>query len=121
MLQKAREFFNAGVPRSIYHAIFNYHLNYDNIVWGQNKNSLSRLFSLQKKALRIISFECSNAHRNPLFYRHEIARLYDKIIIANCLFSANPLILIFHQFLITGLPFREALIGTKHLVLHKDS
>ena len=36
-------------------------------------------------ALRIISFECRNAHSNPLFYRHEIVKLHDKIIIENCL------------------------------------
>ena len=72
MLYKAREFGNTRVLKLIYHAIFGGHLNYANAVWGQNKNSPKRLFLLQKKALRIISFEYKNAHSNRLFYRHEI-------------------------------------------------
>ena len=82
---------NTRVLKLIYHAIFDCHLNYANTVWGQNKNSLNRLFLLQKKALRIISFECRNAHSNPLFYRHEIVNLHDKIIIENCLFISRSI------------------------------
>ena len=77
MLNKVREFVNTRVLKLIYHAIF----NYVNTVWGQKKNSLNHLFLLQKKALRIISFECINAHSNTLFYRHEIVKLHDKILL----------------------------------------
>ena len=91
MLYKVREFVNTRVQKLIYHAIFDCHLNYANTVWGQNKNSLNRLFLLQKKALRIISFECRNAHSNPLFYKHKIVKLHDKIIIENCLFISKSI------------------------------
>ena len=80
---------NTRVLKLIYGAIFDCHLNYANTVWGQNKNSLNRLFLLQKKTLRIISFECRNAHSNLLFYRHKIVKLHDKIIIENCLFISK--------------------------------
>ena len=55
----------------LYYAIFDCHVNYANTVWGQNRNSMNGLILLQKKALRIMSFECRNAHSNPLFFRHE--------------------------------------------------
>ena len=91
MLYKVREFVNTRVLKLIYYAIFYCHLNYANTVWGQNKNSINHLFLLEKKALRIISFECRNAHSNPLFYRHEIVKLHDKIIIENGLFISKSI------------------------------
>ena len=72
LLYKVREFVNTMVLKSIYHAIFDSNLNYANTVWDQKKKALNCLFLLQKRALRIISFECRNSHSNPLFYRHEI-------------------------------------------------
>ena len=33
-----------------------------------------------------MSFRCRNVHSNPLFFRHEIIKLPDKIIMENCLF-----------------------------------
>ena len=86
MLYTIREFVNTKVLKLVYHAIFDCNLSYADSVWGQKTNSLNRLFLLQKKALRIISFGCRNAYSNPLFYRHEIVKLHDKIIIENCLF-----------------------------------
>ena len=91
MLYKVREFVNTRVLKLIFHAIFDCHLNYANTVWCQNKNSLNRLFLLQKKAIRIISFEFRNAHSNPLSYRHEIVKLHYKIIIENCLFISKSI------------------------------
>ena len=45
-LYKVREFVNTRVLKLIYHAIFDCHLNCANTGWGQNKNSLNRLFLL---------------------------------------------------------------------------
>ena len=75
MLFKVREFVNTKILKSIYYAIFDCHLNYANTVWGQNRNSMNRIIILQEKALRIMSFECRNAHSNPLFLRHEVIKL----------------------------------------------
>ena len=105
MLYKVREYVSIRNLNSIYHAIFDCHLNFTNTVWVQNKTSLNHLFLLQKKALRIISFECRNAYSNPLFYRHEIVKLLKITFL-----SGNLLILIFHQFSIISLPFSQTLI-----------
>ena len=43
-----------------------------------------------KKALRIMSFECRNAHSNP-FFRHEIIILPDKILMENFLFISESI------------------------------
>ena len=68
MLFKVREFVNIKILKSIYYAIFDCHLNYANAAWGQNRYSMNQLVILQRKALRIISFECRNANSNPLFF-----------------------------------------------------
>ena len=68
MFFKVREFVNMKIIKSIYYATFDCHLNYPNTVWDQNRSSMNRLIMLQKKALHIMSFECRNAHSNPLFF-----------------------------------------------------
>ena len=112
-----REIVNTRVLKSIYHAIFDCHLNYANTVWGQNKNSLNRLFLLQEKALKIISFEFRNAHSNPLFYRHEIVKLHEKIIIENYLFISKSVNFDLPSIFNNWLPFPQSLIGARHPVL----
>ena len=54
MLHKVRQFVNQRTLISIYHAIFDSHLNYASIVWGQTKRLINRVFIIQKKVLRTI-------------------------------------------------------------------
>ena len=42
------------MPKAIYFAMFDLHITYANLTWGQNPNSKSRVITLQKKAMRII-------------------------------------------------------------------
>ena len=49
MLYKVRQFVNEKTLISIYHAIFDSHLNYAFIVWGQTKPSINRVFTAQRK------------------------------------------------------------------------
>ena len=42
--------------RTIYFAIFDTHINYANLIWGQNLNAVSRIVILQKKVLGIMNF-----------------------------------------------------------------
>ena len=88
---------------------------------SKQKFTKSLILITQECSQNFISYECRNAHSNPLFYEHEVVKLHEKIIIENCLFSVNLLILIFHQCLIIVLPFPQTLIGTRHPVLRKDS
>ena len=47
------EIANRYILRAIYFAIFDIHINYDNLVWGQNLNAASKIVILQKKALKL--------------------------------------------------------------------
>ena len=50
-------FVNRHILRTIYFVIFDTHLNYANLIWGQNLNAASKIVILQKKALIIFSLE----------------------------------------------------------------
>ena len=76
---------------SIYHAIFNSHLNYASIVWGQTKSSINRVFIIQNKSLRTIYFKGKFDHTSSLLSDSNIIKLPDKISIENCLFVSKSL------------------------------
>ena len=54
--------------------------------WGQNLHALSRIFILQKKALRIMNFQSRDSHSSLLFKSNRILKLEDKILIENIIF-----------------------------------
>ena len=55
LLSVIRNYVNKHTLRIIYFAIFDSHINYVNLIWGQNLHALSRIIILQKKALRIMN------------------------------------------------------------------
>ena len=57
MLYKTKDFVNKGILKAIYFAMFDSHINYASIIWGQNVNTINRFFLLQKKAIRTINFK----------------------------------------------------------------
>ena len=86
LLYKVRGFVNVDILKSVYYALFESHINYACIIWGQNIGTINRLFILHKKALRIINFKERNAHYSRLFYHSKIIKIADKVMIENCLF-----------------------------------
>ena len=84
MLYKIRQFVNQRTLISIYHAIFDSHLNYTSIVWSQTKSSINKVFIIQKKPLRTIHFKDKFDHTRFLFSASNIIKLPDKISIENC-------------------------------------
>ena len=91
LLYTIRNFVNRHILRTIYFAIFDTHLNYGNLIWGQNLNAVSRIVILQKKALRIMNFQSRGSHSSPLFKSNHILKLEDKILIENILFINKSL------------------------------
>ena len=67
LLSIIRNYVNKLTLRTIYFAIFDSHINYANLIWGQNQHALSRIIILQKKALRIMNFQSRDSHSSPLF------------------------------------------------------
>ena len=66
LLSIIRNYINKLTLRTIYFAIYDSHINYANLIWGQNLHSLSRIIILQKKALRIMNFQSRDSHSSPL-------------------------------------------------------
>ena len=89
MLYKVRDFVDAGILKSIYHALLDLHIHYACITWGQNVCTINQLFILQKKALRLIHFKERNAHTAPLFFKSKVVKLPNKIKIENCIFISK--------------------------------
>ena len=91
LLYKVRQFVNQRTLISIYYAVFDSHLTYASIVWGQTRSSINRVFIIQKKALRTIHFKGKLDHTSSLFSASNIIKLPDKISIENCLFASKSL------------------------------
>ena len=92
MLCKARHYVLKDDLRSLYFAIFSSHLIYASQIWGQVTNSFNqKVFNLQNRALRIISFSNFRANCNPLYSNLNILKLRDQITLQNCLFTYDAL------------------------------
>ena len=74
MLYRVRQFVNEKTLISVYHAIFDSHLNYPSIVWGQIISSINRVFIIQKKAIRTIHFKGKFDHTSSQVKLHQTSR-----------------------------------------------
>ena len=87
MLAKARHYLETKELLSIYHATFSSHLTYGCQIWTQHNNPLiNKIISIQKTALRTLTFSDMKAHTNPLFKALKILKFKDQIELYNCLF-----------------------------------
>ena len=67
LLFKVRRFPIVNTLKTIYYAIFDSYISYANVVWAQNANVVNRVSILQKKTLRIISFQPRDYYSSSLF------------------------------------------------------
>ena len=91
LLYKIRNYVSFNTLKAIYFAIFDSHINYANLIWGQNPNSKLRVTTLQKKALRIINNQPKNSHSGLLFKQNNILKFEDKILIGNIIFVSKSI------------------------------
>ena len=54
--------------------------------YGGQSSTISCLYIIQKKTLRMINFKECNAHSSPLFHYSKITKTADKVKTENCLF-----------------------------------
>jgi hypothetical protein len=67
-----------NVLRSLYFTLINPYLEYCNMVWANGPNTaLSKLFLTQKRAIRVISNSCRDAHAAPLFKKLKILTILE--------------------------------------------
>ena len=92
MLCKARHYIPIEDLKTLYYAIFSSHLTYGCQIWGQLTNSFNqKIFKLQNRAVRIISFSDFHANCDPLYANIEILKLRHHIILQNCTFVHDSL------------------------------
>lgn len=82
-LSRAKNYINTKSLKTLYYALFHSHLLYCSLILNCSSNkNLKRVFTLQKKAIRIISRVPYNEHTNPLFIEHRILP-FEKILYFN--------------------------------------
>ena len=86
MLYKVKYFFDAGIIKAFYHALFESHIRYTCIILGTECMHNQSSSILQKKASRLIHFKERNTHTDSLFLKSKMVKLPDKTKIENCHF-----------------------------------
>ena len=89
VLAKLRYFVKSEILRPTYFAIFHSHLNYVCIAWGLKEYLQQKVYTLQKKALRIKIFAYFNVHTTPLLKNCNILKFADIINVESCIFINN--------------------------------
>ena len=52
---------------------------------AQHSDAMSRILTLQKKAMRIITFQSRNCYSSPLFLKLKLLKFNDKVLLENVL------------------------------------
>jgi len=85
---KLRHFLPKSTLVSVYYSIFHSHLSYGCQVWGQCNNCYTqRIFLLQKRAVRILTFSNWQSHSSVLFYELKILKFFDYVSFQNLTFT----------------------------------
>lgn len=77
ILCKARHFVTRSLLKSIYYALIYPYIFYGNVVWANAyQTHLEKIYKLQKKLVRIITFKEYNHSSNPSFDNLKILNVY---------------------------------------------
>ena len=87
ILSKLRYFLNTKTLLSLYYTLVEPLVNYFIIAWGNAyQSTLQPLFTLQKKAIRKITFSSFTEHSSPLFKDLDVIKLSDIITLQLAVF-----------------------------------
>ena len=87
LLAKARFYVPTQELINIYYAVFSSHMTYGCQIWTPKHNYISdKIFSVQKKAIRIMSFADKREHTDPLFKKLNILKFKDNLALLNTKF-----------------------------------
>ena len=90
LLFKINKYASPKILRSIYIVIFKSQLSYWSLVWAENFRIIQQIAILQKKAVRITSFQPRNFYTCPLFKQsYKIMKFDNKISLENILFDCK--------------------------------
>ena len=78
ILSKVRHYVNLHTLVNIYYSLFYSHLIYGSLSWQYTSNhNIDKIFRLQKKCLRIITYSPYNAHSNKIFVDLKLIKIPD--------------------------------------------
>jgi len=87
VLAKVRKNLNSKAAKSLYFAFIHSYLSYGNIIWASTyKGKLSKLYNIQKRAVRIISSADRLAHSRPIMAQHKVLNVFELNIFQTLLF-----------------------------------
>ena len=86
-INATKHFLPKKVRLTLYHSLFDSHLNYGNLLWScSNKKSLDKIENLQKKCLRNVALKNYKAHTEPIFKDLNTLKLWDKFTYCRSIF-----------------------------------
>ena len=86
VLSKIRHYVPLNSLINIYHGIFASHIRYACQLWGLRDNSVThRILTLQKTALRLITFSDPRSPSSPIFAQLKLLKLFDLVEVLNIL------------------------------------
>ena len=92
LLSKIRHYVNENTLRSLYFSLFSSHMSYCCQIWGQNGSyNLNKILSIQRSALRIISFRPFRSNVSDLFHSLNIPLFSNLVRISNILYVFDSL------------------------------
>lgn len=84
LLSRIRCFVNTNILVQLYYSLIYPYLTYGLITWGNTyQSAVHRLFILQKKSIRLITYSRFDEHTSPLFRRLDILKFNDLIFFQN--------------------------------------
>ena len=104
LLFKIRNFVNVNTLKTIYYAIFESNINYVNVIWAQNFNTVNRVSILQEKAL-VIVFRQKIVIQAICLKNKIYLNLKIKFNLKMYSWSVNTSIIYYHHFSTTGSHF----------------
>ena len=87
IISRARKFLSNDAMNLLYNSFVNPYLNYGNVVWGSvPKSKLQKLHTLQKRAIRIVTYSPRYTHSRPLMLSRKILNIYELNLYKTLLF-----------------------------------
>ena len=86
-INSSKRFLPLKIRKTLYHSLFESHLNFGNLLWGCAQNKfLNKISNLQKKCIRNIALKNFRAHTEPIFKSLNILKLNDKLSYCRSIF-----------------------------------
>ena len=102
-LSKLRHYMPLKSLVNVYHSLFASHMRYACQLWGLCDNSVThRILTLQKAALRLITFSEPRSPSAPIFAELEILKFFDLVEVLNILLVHQHFSKVHHSFCTRG-------------------